>query len=54
MRVSNSPQQGGVSLMPGPVLGAIGAHLDLEASIGGYKAESEAPSEITAALLLSR
>ena len=39
----------GASLMPGPVVGAIRAHLDLEASIGGYEAESEASVEIAAA-----
>ena len=39
----------GASLMPGPVVGAIRAHLDLEASIGGYEAESEASTEIAAA-----
>ena len=39
----------GASLMPGPVLGAIRAHLALEASIGGYEAESEASVEIAAA-----
>ena len=39
----------GASLMPGPVLDAITAHLDLEASIGGYEAESEASAEIAAA-----
>jgi len=35
--------------MPGPVVGAIRAHLDLEVSIGGYEAESEASTEIAAA-----
>jgi selenocysteine lyase/cysteine desulfurase len=39
----------GASLMPGPVLGTIRAHLALEASIGGYEAESEASLEIAAA-----
>ncbi len=39
----------GASLMPGPVLRAITAHLDLEASIGGCEAESEASVQIAAA-----
>ena len=39
----------GASLMPGPVVDAIRAHLDLEVSIGGYEAESEASTEIAAA-----
>ena len=39
----------GASLMPGPVVDAITAQLDLEASIGGYEAESESSTEIAAA-----
>ena len=35
--------------MPAPVVDAITAHLDLEASIGGYEAEHEASAEIGAA-----
>jgi len=35
--------------MPSPVLDAIRTHLDLEASIGGYEAESEASAEIATA-----
>jgi selenocysteine lyase/cysteine desulfurase len=39
----------GASLMPGPVVDAITAQLDLEASIGGYEAEFESSTEIAAA-----
>ena len=39
----------GASLMPAPVVDAIRAHLDLEASIGGYEAQSEASAGIGAA-----
>lgn len=39
----------GASLMPRPVIDAIRAHLDLEATIGGYEAADAASAEIQAA-----
>lgn len=38
----------GAALMPGPVLGAVHHHLDLEARIGGYEAADEATDDIRA------
>ena len=39
----------GASLMPAPVLAAITDHLELEARVGGYEAETEAAGRIDAA-----
>ena len=39
----------GAALMPRPVIDAVRAHLDLEASMGGYEAEAEASPAIEAA-----
>lgn len=39
----------GASLMPLPVLEAVRAHLELEATIGGYEAEAEAAEDIARA-----
>ena len=39
----------GASLMPAPVLDVVRAHLELEATIGGYEAAAESESEIEGA-----